>query len=160
MFKTYLRTLKKSIKYAAIMLGTFFIGGPLVLVTLANFFKDVPFVSTLILFGVPTIIAFGVSLKVRKNDRDLSKIYRNASETFYLRVGHDLKQMFRTQSFWMEIAVFCTYLAILCIIGGRIIFSTPVSTTLMLLGSVILFVILDAVCWLIVHKSYLKDKII
>lgn len=65
------------------------------------------------------------SIQVRKNDHDLSKVYRNASETFHLRVGHDLKQMFCSKSFLMEIAVFCTYLVILCIIGGRIIFSTP-----------------------------------
>ena len=61
------------------------------------------------------------SIQVRKNDHDLSKVYRNASETFHLRVGHDLN----SKSFLMEIAVFCTYLVILCIIGGRMIFSTP-----------------------------------
>ena len=160
MFAIYLRTLKKSIKYTAIILGTFFIGGPLVLVTLANFFKDIPFVSTLILLGVPTLIAFGVSIRMRKNDRELSRIYRNANGTFHLRVGQDLMQLFRTKSFQMEIAVFCTYLVILCIIGGRIIFSTPVFTTFLLIGCVALFTVLDAASWLIVHKAYLKDKIV
>ncbi len=159
MFKLYLRTLKKSIKYAAIILGIYFFGSFL-LVTLANFFKDVPLVQNLILLGVPTLIAFGVSIKVRKNDRDLSKIYRNASETFHLRVGHDIKQLFRTKSFLMEIAVFCTYLVILCVIGGRIIFSTPVFTAFMLIGCVVLFIVLDAASWLIVHRAYLKDKIV
>ena len=159
MFKHYLRTLKKSIKYAAIILGIYFLGSFL-LVTVANFFKDTPFVSTLILLGTPTLIAFGVSIKVRKNDHDLSKIYRNASETFHLRVGHDLKKMLCSKSFLMEIAVFCTYLVILCIIGGRIIFSTPLFTAFLLIGCVALFVILNAVSWLIVHKAYLKDKII
>lgn len=159
MFKHYLLTLKKSIKYAAIILGIYFLGSFL-LVTVANFFKDTPFVSTLILLGTPTLIAFGVSIKVRKNDHDLSKIYRNASETFHLRVGHDLKQMFCSKSFLMEIAVFCTYLLLLCVIGGRIIFSTPLFTVFMLIGCVALFIVLDAASWLIVHKAYLKDKIV
>ena len=159
MFKHYLRTLKKSIKYAAIILGIYFLGSFL-LVTVANFFKDTPFVSTLILLGTPTLIAFGVSIKVRKNDHDLSKIYRNASETFHLRVGHDLKQMLCSKSFLMEIAVFCTYLLLLCVIGGRIIFSTPLFTVFMLIGCVALFIVLDAASWLIVHKAYLKDKIV
>lgn len=130
------------------------------LVTVANFFKDTPFVSTLILLGLPTLIAFGVSIKVRKNDRDLSKIYRNASKTFHLCVGHDLKQMLCSKSFLMEIAVFCTYLLLLCVIGGRIIFSTPLFTVFMLIGCVALFIVLDAASWLIVHKAYLKDKIV
>ena len=159
MFKHDLRTLKKSIKYAAIILGIYFLGSFL-LVTVANFFKDTPFVSTLILLGTPTLIAFGVSIKVRKNDHDLSKIYRNASETFHLRVGHDLKQMLCSKSFLMEIAVFCTYLLLLCVIGGRIIFSTPLFTVFMLIGCVALFIVLDAASWLIVHKAYLKDKIV
>ena len=51
-------------------------------------------------------------------------------------------------------------LLILCMIGGRIIFSTPLYTVLLLLGAVILFSVLDALSWLIVHKAYLKDKII
>lgn len=159
MFKIYLRTLKKSIKYAAIILGIYFFGSFL-LVTLANFFKEAPFLQNLILLGTPTLIAFGVSIKVRKNDRDLSKSYRNASETFHLRVGHDLKQMLCSKSFLMELAVFCTYLAILCVIGGRIIFRTPLFTAFMLVGCVFLFAALDAVSWLVVHKAYLKDKII
>ena len=159
MFKLYLRTLTKSIKYAAILLGVYFLGS-YILVTIANFFKDVPLVSALILLGTPTLIAFGISIKVRKNDRELSKAYRNASETFHLQVGADLKRLFRSKEFWMEVAVFCTYLAVLCIIGGRIIFSTPAVTALMLISCVGVFMLLDTVSWLIVHRAYLKDKII
>lgn len=159
MFKLYLRTLTKSIKYAAILLGVYFLGS-YILVTIANFFKDVPLVSALILLGTPALICFGVSIKVRKNDRERSKLYRNASETFHLKVGADLKKLFRSKEFWMEVAVFCTYLAILCIIGGRIIFSTPAVTALMLISCVGVFMLLDTVSWLIVHRAYLKDKII
>lgn len=159
MFKLYLRTLTKSIKYATILLGVYFLGS-YILVTIANFFKDVPLVSSLILLGTPALICFGVSIKVRKNDRERSKLYRNASETFHLKVGADLKKLFRSKEFWMEVAVFCTYLAILCIIGGRIIFSTPAVTALMLISCVGVFMLLDTVSWLIVHRAYLKDKII
>ena len=159
MLKIYLRTLKKSIKYAAILLGVYFLGS-YVLVTIANFFKDLPLLQSLILLGTPALICFGFSIKVRKNDRERSKLYRNASETFHLKVGADLKKMFRSKEFWMEVAVFCTYLAILCIIGGRIIFSTPAVTALMLISCVGVFMLLDTVSWLIVHRAYLKDKII
>ena len=159
MFKLYLRTLKKSIKYAAIILGIYFFGSFL-LVTVANFFKDVPLVSTLILLGTPTMIAFGVSIKVRKRDGELSKLYRNASETFHLQVGKDLRMILRSKSFWMEVAAFCTYLLILCLVGGRIIFTTPAFTTVLLILLVLLFAALDAASWLIVHKAYLKDKVV
>ena len=159
MFKLYLRTLKRSIKYAAILFGVYFLGS-YVLVTVANFFKDVPLVSSLILLGTPALICFGMSIKVRINDRETAKIYRNASETFHLKVGADLKKLFCAQAFWMEVAAFCTYLALLCIIGGRIIFTTPVVTILMLISCVGVFMLLDAGSWLIVHREYLKDKII
>ena len=159
MFKLYLRTLKKSIKYAAILLGVYFLGS-YVLVTIANFFKDLPLLQSLILLGTPALICFGVSIKVRKNDRERSKLYRNASETFHLKVGADLKKLFRSKEFWMEVAVFCTYLAILCIIGGRIFFTTPAVTLILLLFATGVFMLLDTVSWLIVHKEYLKDKII
>ena len=159
MFKLYLRTLKKSIKYAAILLGVYFLGS-YVLVTIANFFKDVPLLQSLILLGTPALICFGVSIKVRINDRETAKIYRNVSEAFHLKVGADIKQLLRSKSFWLEVAAFCTYLILLCLIGGRIIFTTPAVTTLMLISCVGVFMLLDSVSWLIVHREYLKDKII
>ena len=159
MFKIYLRTLIKSIRYVATFLGVMFIGGALIYVV-ASFFLTLTGVSTLIVLGTPTVVTFIVSIHTREEYNDIEKAYQRSCDTNKQQIGADLKRIFRSKEYWIELLVFCHYLALLYIIAYRIIHGTPVRNVMIIIGSVILFMILNAASWLFVHRTYLKNKVI
>ena len=156
--KIYLRTLVKSIRYVGIFGGVCFLGGALLYVV-SSFFLKFPAISLLITVGTPIVVTFIVSIDARQNYYDVERAYQKSCDTDKLRVGEDLKRIFRSKSFWIELLVFCHYLALLYVIGYRIIHGTPVRNVIIIICSVILFVILNAASWLLVHRIYLKNKI-
>ena len=158
MFKIYLRTLIKSIRYVATFLGVMFLGGALIYVV-ASFFLKITGIPTLIVLGTPTVVTFIVSIHTREEYNDIEKAYQRSCETCRLQVWNDLKRIVRTKEFWIELLVFCHYLALLYIIGYRIIHGTPVRNVIIIICSVILFIILNAASWMLVHRIYLKNKI-
>lgn len=158
--KYYFKVLVRSFKYVAIFLGIYILGAPFI-GTLANFFANVPFVPTLIMLGIPTIVVFLASVFFRKRNKDTAKAYRAQHDTISVSLKDDIIATVKTKNYLCEALVYITYLGILCIIGGRIIFhSKVIQTLLMLLVSVIIFCLLDLISWLYVHKQYMKDKII
>ena len=105
------------------------------------------------------MIAFAISLRVRKNDRDIAKAYRSINQTKKFSIIGDLKQMIKSMRFWVETLVFVTYVMVISIVAAPLISAFPSSTIFTLIGLVLLYVVLNTTSWLLVHKAYLKDKI-
>ncbi len=160
MLKLFVRTLLKSGKYVVIFMGVYFIGGTLLTVTLANFFKDVPLIPSLIVLGIPAAVVFFVSLYVRINDKDKAKQYRNEIKAHAFHTGKDLANIARSKDFIIELLVFCTYLLMLSLVGGRIIFHSNIGETIaLLIIAFFVYGMLDMLSWLCVHIRYLKDEV-
>lgn len=160
MLKLFIRTLWKSVKYVGIFLGVYFIGNTLLTVTLANFFKDVPLIPTLIVLGIPAAVVFFVSLYVRINDKDRAKQYRNKVKSHVFHIGKDLANIVLSKEFMIDLLVFCTYFLLLSLVGGRIIFHSNIGETIVLLMiAFFLYGMLDMLSWLCTHIRYLKDEV-
>ena len=156
--KIYLRTLVKSIRYAAAFWGSMVLFGA-VIVVISYFFIELSGIPTLIVLGSPTVITLIVSVETRQNYHDVERAYQKSCGTYKLRVGEDLKRICHSKEFWIELLVFCHHMTLLYIVAYRIIRGTPVRNVIIIICSVILFVILNATSWLLVHRIYLKNKI-
>ena len=155
MFKTYLNTLKKSIRYAAIALGIWLIGGVLVYVVAAFFFENLPSVSSFIILGTAPAVLFFVSLDARKEVWD-SKISQKEKAP---SVGQEIKGILLSKQYWSEILVCCTYIAALCLVAREFIFDPTVwpDMRFYLLGGFLIFAALDLLSWVLV-RVFLRNK--
>ncbi len=167
MKKLYFKKLKRGIIYAIIMYVIYGIGADL-LVTLSNFFKEHPFVQTLIIVGIPAIILFSAATYYRANDNDKFKAYNRSVPYDKLKLGRDIIYTLRSPDLWGDVLVALTligvYLFPTVIIpavranGAKAIPIALLSSTLTLLIALAFYTAADIISWLVTHKHYLADR--
>ena len=154
------RHICRSIKYALVFIGIYFIGGLLLTVTLANFFESVPLLPVLIVLGLPAAVIWLLSVHIRKKDKEAAKRYRTEMNSKQFSMVSDFWGIVCSKEFRMELGIWFAYIMLLCLLGWRIVSHVNIFVTLLeILGASAVYGVLDGLSWLYVHTQYLRDGV-
>ena len=163
MRKLYFQKLIRGIKYVLIFLAVYILGAN-VLVTIANFFKDHPFLQMLILLGIPAVIVFFMASSKRSKDRDRGKAYKKDLGEQRGNLKAELGYILKSADYRAELLAGATYMilfvAFTLLSNGFANFAFRLLTDL-LVGIVIIavFAVVDFLSWLYVHKKFRADSL-
>ncbi len=146
-FKLYLRTLLASLKYLAYFIFSLACGR-----LMLEIFKN-----GILTFCVDFFVMFLISIGVRSHNEDVFDAYLTATGKQKLSLFQDLKLLLHSKYFYIELAVFLTYLVALIIFIGWILFTTlatAFTASIALVLFVTVYLVLNTVSWLIVHAVY------
>ena len=147
--KLYFRTLLASLKYLAYFLFSLACGR-----LMLEIFKNGIFT-----FCVDFFVMFLISIVVRSHNEDVFDAYLTATGKQKLSLFQDLKLLLHSKYFYIELAVFLTYLVALIIFIGWILFTTlatAFTASIALVLFITVYLVLNTVSWLIVHAVYRK----
>ena len=164
MRKLYFQKLVRGIKYVLIFLAVYILGAN-VLVTVANFFKDHPFIQMLILLGIPAVIVFIMASSKRGKDRDRGRAHKkdlgDQRGNFKAELGYILK----SADYKAELLAGCTYMILFLtftlLSGGFKNFAFRLLYDLVM-GAIIVavFAAADLLSWFLVYKKFRKDELL
>ncbi len=164
MRKLYFQKLVRGIKYVLIFLAVYILGAN-VLVTVANFFKDHPFVQMLVLLGIPAVIVFIMASSKRGKDRDRGRAYKKDLGDQRGNVKDELGYILKSADYRAELLAGATYMILFIVFmllsGGFANFVFRLVYNLVM-GIIIVavFAVLDFLSWLLVHKKFRKDDLL
>ena len=164
MGKLYFQKLVKGIKYAAVFF-LIYIFGANVLVTIANFFKDVPLLQMVTLLGIPAIIVFVWASVKRVKDREKGKAYKKDLGMELGNIRSELGYVIKSFDFKAELLSGLTYAVLLSAwltLPGNVP-AFPIKLLNCLIYIVFIFVVYalgDLFSWLWVHGKFRKDELL
>ena len=147
--KLYFRTLLASLKYLAYFLFSLACGSLMI-----EIFKN-----GILTFCVDFFVMFIISIGVRAHNEDVFDAYLTATGKQKLSLFQDLKLLVHSKYFYIELGAFLTYLVVLLIFMGWILFATvamALPTIFVLVFLITVYLILNTGSWLIVHAIYRK----
>ena len=164
MRKLYLTKLVRGIKYLLIFLAVYILGNNL-LFTVANFFKEIPILQILVLYGVPTVITFLMVSSKRYKDRDHGREYKKALGEKRGKFKSELAYILRSPDYPMEILAAATYFIVFMLftlltggmqnLGARLL----IDLVLFVIG-IVVYAVCDLLAWLYVHYKFRRDELI
>ena len=164
MRKLYFQKLIRGIKYVLIFLAVYILGAN-VLVTIANFFKDYPFLQMLILLGIPAVIVFFMASSKRAKDRDRGRAYKKDLGEQRGNLKAELGYVLKSDDYRAELLAGATYMILFVAFtllsngfanfGFRLLYDLAVGVVI-----VAVFAAGDLLSWLYVHKKLGKDELI
>ncbi|MBQ9779764.1 MAG: hypothetical protein IJW00_02350 [Clostridia bacterium] len=164
MRKLYFQKLVRGIKYVLIFLAVYILGAN-VLVTLANFFKEYPFIQMLVLLGIPAVIVFFMASSKRAKDRDKGKAYKAAlgfqAGNLKAEIGYILKSADYRTELLAGVTYILLFIAFTLLSGGFANFAFRLLYDLAM-GAVIaaVFALCDLLSWLYVQRKFRKDELL
>lgn len=108
MKKLYLQKLIHAVKYVLIFLVVYIFGAN-VLVTMANFFKDTPFLQSLVILGVPGVIVFIMATVKRGKDKEKCRAYKAALGDKRGKLTAELAYVLTSPDYIAELLAALTY---------------------------------------------------
>ena len=153
-FKLYLKTLLASVKYALVVACT--TGGSAIL--LQELLEGLPTaVSNAIVISFPSLVSCLISIKVRK-DEDVFDAYVRATDNQKLTVWQDLKLLFRSKHFYLEVLAYGTYMLACFLFLLSFMGMATFNLTLIVLSAIFwaYFLIPNILSWVIVHAIFRK----
>ncbi|MBO5043318.1 MAG: hypothetical protein J6D87_10185 [Clostridia bacterium] len=164
MRKLYFTKLIRGIKYLLIFLAVYILGNN-VLFTVANFFKEIPVLQILVLYGIPTVITFLMVSSKRYKDSDRGKAYKQALGDRRGNVKAELVYVLKSPDYPMEILAACTYFIVFILFtlltGGmqNLVFRLLFDLVLFVIA-IAVYAVCDLLSWLYVHTRFRRDELI
>ena len=163
MKKLYFKKLVSGIKYALVFFLIYIFGSNM-LVTIANFFKDLPILQLVVVMGIPALIVFAWASIKRLRDKDLGKAYKKAMAGAN-GLSAELSLVVKSNDYKAELWSGGTYALL---IGAWLALpSATVALPIRLISLAIYFVLIfvvfgvgDLLSWLWVHGKFRKDDLL
>lgn len=164
MGKLYFKKLLSGVKYTLVFF-IIYIFGANVLVTIANFFKEMPVLQLLVLMGIPALIVFVWGSLKRVKDKERGKAYKKELGQKLGEMSYELPYIFKSLDYRAELISGATYailISALLNLPGNV---TPMPIRLLnfAIYLVLIFVVYalgDFLSWLWVHHKYRKDDLL
>jgi hypothetical protein len=164
MGKLYFRKLVKGFKYVAVCMLVYVFGAN-VLVTIANFFKEVPILQLLVVMGIPGLVSwFWASVK-RSHEKELGRAYKKEMGDAAGNFKDELTRVLTSRDYRAELLSGFTY-ALLISAWLTLPGSMP-ALPIRLINCLIYFVMIavayalgDLLSWLWVNSKFRKDDLL
>ena len=127
-----------------------------VLITAVNVFipESLALVRNIFYLAIPIFLVALVTYLRRQNNSEIRRLYQAELGADPFRWATDLKKTVKSPDFRAELFAFLTlWLPILILFG--VVINVPVSLIL----SLVLFVVIDLGVWLLLHRSWAKERL-
>ena len=164
MRKLYLTKLVRGIKYLLIFLAVYILGNNL-LFTVANFFKEIPILQILVLYGVPTAITFLMVSSKRYKDRERGREYKKALGEKRGNFKAELAYVLKSPDYPVEILAAATYFVVFMLFtlltgGMQNLVSRLIMDLVLFAIGIVVYAVCDLLAWLYVHRKYRLDDLL